>query len=129
MSKDQRTDYRAPIELRVDYKKMNTFFADYTKNISKGGTFIKTTAPLPIGTRFVFRLGIPGFSDNVELQGEVRFVLDAESAARSNAEPGMGIRFIFDDEAARQAFEGAVEKLMIDSLAEEIYRQLLGRTA
>ena len=31
------------ITLRVDYKRLNTFFADYTKNISKGGTFIRTT--------------------------------------------------------------------------------------
>ncbi len=27
---------RAPIELKVDYKKLNSFFADYTKNISQG---------------------------------------------------------------------------------------------
>jgi type IV pilus assembly protein PilZ len=41
-SSDGRQHARAPIELKVDYKKMNSFFADYTKNISKGGTFIKT---------------------------------------------------------------------------------------
>ena len=47
---------RAPIELKVDYKKLNTFIADYTKNISKGGTFIKTDRPLKVGTEFVFKL-------------------------------------------------------------------------
>ena len=30
------------IELTVEYKRMNAFFADYTKNISRGGTFIRT---------------------------------------------------------------------------------------
>jgi type IV pilus assembly protein PilZ len=47
---------RAAITLRVDYKRINTFFADYTKNISKGGTFIRTTKPLDVGTDFVFVL-------------------------------------------------------------------------
>src|SRR6516164_2182390 len=51
---DGRTHPRAPIELKVDYKKLNSFFADYTRNISKGGTFIKTRKPLPVGTRFLF---------------------------------------------------------------------------
>ena len=34
MSSDERDDrrlgYRAPIELKVEYKRLNTFFADYT---------------------------------------------------------------------------------------------------
>ncbi len=45
-----------PIELRVEYKKLNTFFADYTKNICKGGTFIRTKKPLDVGTIFLFQL-------------------------------------------------------------------------
>jgi type IV pilus assembly protein PilZ len=48
--KDAREHVRAPIELKVEYKKMNTFFSDYTKNIIKGGTFIKTDKPLKLGT-------------------------------------------------------------------------------
>jgi uncharacterized protein (TIGR02266 family) len=56
---DSRGDPRAPIELKVEYKRLNSFFADYTKNISRGGTFIKTNRPLPIGTEFVFKLFVP----------------------------------------------------------------------
>ena len=79
---------RAPIELKVEYKKMNTFFSDYTKNISKGGTFIKTKKPLPIGTRFLFKLTVPHRPSPFELLGEVVWSNgDVE-------EPGMGIRFI-----------------------------------
>ncbi|HKO52206.1 MAG TPA: PilZ domain-containing protein, partial [Polyangiaceae bacterium] len=51
---DRRSGFRAPIELKVEYKRLNTFFADYTKNISRGGTFIATDKPLPVGTDFVF---------------------------------------------------------------------------
>ena len=61
-SQDGRQAARLPIELRVEYKKMNTFFSDYTKNISKGGTFIKTDKPLKVGTEFLFQLSIPALS-------------------------------------------------------------------
>ena len=53
---ERRSAPRHAITLRVDYKRMNTFFADYAKNISKGGTFIRTSKPLEIGTEFVFVL-------------------------------------------------------------------------
>ena len=47
---DRRASPRHAITLRVDYKRMNTFFADYTRNISKGGTFIRTERPLDVTT-------------------------------------------------------------------------------
>src|SRR5258707_11195942 len=93
---DLRRSARARLRLRVDYERMNTFFADYTKNISKGGTFIRTTRPLPIGTRFVFSMTVPALAEPVQLTGEVAWVLTAEAAAGPGAEePGMGIRFLF----------------------------------
>src|SRR5512137_2613256 len=39
---DRREHARTAVELQVAYEKLNAFFADYTKNISKGGTFIPT---------------------------------------------------------------------------------------
>ncbi len=47
----------------MEYKRLNTFFYDYTKNISKGGTFIKTEKPLDIGTIFLFKLMVPSRDD------------------------------------------------------------------
>jgi type IV pilus assembly protein PilZ len=127
MSDDHRQEPRVPIGLRVDYRKMNTFFADYTKNISKGGIFIKTPSPLPVGTRFMFELAIPAFPEPVQLDGEVTWALDEALAAATSQDAGMGIRFVFDEHGRRAAFEAAVEKLMLDSLGPEIYRQLLGK--
>jgi type IV pilus assembly protein PilZ len=122
---DNRSSFRAPIRLRVDYERMNTFFADYTKNISKGGTFIKTARPLPIGTRFVFQLSVPALSEPVSLSGEVAWTLPPEQAEAKGAEAGMGIRFIFADETARTSFEDLVEKMMVDSLGLEVTQRLL----
>jgi type IV pilus assembly protein PilZ len=118
---EHRDHPRAPIELKVDYKKLNSFFADFTKNISKGGTFIKTKKALPEGTRFLFRLTVPGRAEPFELAGEVMHV------NTGGEEPGMGIRFVWDDEARRAAFEGSVERLMSDSLGPLVTRNLLGR--
>ena len=118
---ESRQHPRAPIELKVDYKKMNSFFADYTKNISKGGTFIKTKKPLPIGTRFLFKLTIPNRPAPFELLGEVVWSkADAE-------EPGMGIRFIYSTDSQRGEFEGIVERLMADSLGTDLTSKLLNK--
>ena len=118
---ENREHGRAPIELKVDYKKMNSFFADYTKNISKGGTFIKTKKPLPIGTRFLFKLTIPHRDQPFELLGEVVW-----SKAEAD-DPGMGIRFIYSNERQRSDFEGVVEKLMADSLGADLTEKLLNK--
>jgi type IV pilus assembly protein PilZ len=116
---EHREHGRAPIELKVDYKKLNSFFADYTKNISKGGTFIKTKKTLPLGTRFLFRLTVPGREKPFELNGEVMH------ATATGDEPGMGIRFVWSDPKDRAAFEGVVEALMSESLGPLVTSKLL----
>ena len=82
---DAREDDRAAVTLKVGYTRLNTFFADYTKNISKGGTFIRTPTPLEIGTEFVFVLTIPEPSlENapvrLELTGCVKWVVTEADA-------------------------------------------------
>jgi type IV pilus assembly protein PilZ len=126
---DRRREARAPIELKVEYKRLNTFFYDYTKNISKGGTFIKTDKPLDIGTIFLFKLLIPSQTAPLALRGEVRWVVKDGSPrppeAPDNHEPGMGIRFMYDDALQRRSLEEVVEKMMIDSLGELIFSRLV----
>jgi type IV pilus assembly protein PilZ len=126
---DRRTAHRGPIRLRVDYERMNAFFADYTKNISKGGTFIKTARPLPIGTRFLFALSVPALSEPVQITGEVQWIAQAGSAgpAGSDNEPGMGIRFVFTADEERVRFERLVQGLMEHSLGPDVTRGLLAR--
>jgi type IV pilus assembly protein PilZ len=121
---DRRGEDRAAITLRVDYKRMNTFFADYAKNISKGGTFIRTSKPLDVGTEFVFVLSLPSQDRQLELRGKVMWVVRAEDAA-DPSHAGMGIKFLFDDDDARLTVEGIVEDLMREALGEHIASRLL----
>ena len=129
-NEEKREDPRVPIELRIDYRKMNTFFADYTKNISKGGTFIKTEKPLDIGTLFLFQLVVPSLSEPVKIKGEVRWVRRPGDppSEDGDSEPGMGIKFLYASDDERQGFESLVEDLMRESLGEHLYQKLLGRS-
>ena len=126
---ERRQENRAPIELKVEYKRLNTFFYDYTKNISKGGTFIKTDRPLDIGTMFIFKLLVPAAEQPISLRGEVRWVVrpgepPPPSAPEGN-DAGMGIRFVYDAPDQRATFERSVEKMMVGSLGQLIYSRLL----
>ena len=127
-SQNRRGNPRAPIELKVEYKKMNTFFADYTKNISKGGTFIKTDRPLPVGTEFLFKLTLPKREHPFELKGAVIWTNQPSEIQRPEVnEMGMGIRFIFGNNGERDAFEREVERLMVSSLGAHLYEKLIAR--
>ena len=118
-------DGRAPITLRVDYKRLNTFFADYTKNISKGGTFIRTTKPLEVGTEFMFVLALPE-AVNLELKGVVKWVIP-ESTANPENPAGMGIQFVFGDDSQRLEVENVVAAMMNEALGPVLAKKLLGR--
>lgn len=115
---------RAPITLRVDYKRKNTFFADYAKNISKGGTFIRTPKALEVGTEFRFILALPS-EPELALKGIVRWSV-TESEATEQRPAGMGIEFVFTDDAERRAICEAVAQMMHDSLGTILTNKLLG---
>ncbi len=119
MGGERRQHERRPVELQVAYERLNAFFADYTKNISKGGTFIRTTRTIPVGTAFRFRLLVPGRAVPFELEGEV------VRNEPGGDEPGVAIRFRWSDEERRRRFEGAVEALLEGSFGPEVARQLL----
>ncbi len=118
---ERRAHPRVPVELRVAYRKLNGFFADYTRNISRGGTFIPTTRTVEPGTVFRFHLEVPGRPEPFALEGVV------VRNAGPDEQPGVGIRFRWQDEAARRRFEEAVEAMLVASFGEEVARRMLDR--
>jgi len=125
---NRRQHPRAPIELKVEYRRLNTFFADYTKNISRGGTFIKTDNPLKVGTEFIFKLLIPSLKEPITLHGQVKWTVSTGEAT-ADSPAGMGIKFIYTNQDERDLVENKVERLMIDSLGEHLYAKLLRKSS
>lgn len=123
---DRRDANRTPIELKVEYKRVNTFFADYTKNISRGGTFISTTRPLAVGTEFVFSLTVPGLAEPLRLSGKVIWTNPVDDSTPANP-PGMGIEFQYRDIEERREKERRVWDLLANELGENTATRLLGR--
>ena len=122
---NRRQEARTPIELKVEYKRINTFFADYTKNISRGGTFIGTTRPLEVGTEFVFALTIPNMTEPLRLRGRVIWTNPVHNSSPANP-PGMGIEFQYTNDAERHEKDMAVQRLLSSEFGEYLASRILG---
>ncbi len=128
-SDERRSDVRRPIELKVEYKRLNTFFADYTKNISRGGTFIKTRRPLPIGTEFLFKLYVPGRGEPLTIHGQVqRIVTDVDVDHDGTPDEGMAIKFVYREGDPAAEIARIVEGMMTDSLGPRLYAKLMDQS-
>jgi uncharacterized protein (TIGR02266 family) len=63
----------------------------YLKDLSSGGLFIKTEAPVPIGSKVAIELLAPGSDSVLELRGTVVRVL-ADEAAKKAGTAGVGVQ-------------------------------------
>jgi type IV pilus assembly protein PilZ len=123
---ERRGEVRRPIELKVEYKRLNTFFADYTKNISRGGTFIKTARPLPIGTEFLFKLFIPGRVEPLTIHGEVQRIVNGQDVdGDGTPDQGMAIKFVYRQGDPQAEIARVVEGIMTESLGPRLYAKLM----
>ncbi|MFW2387752.1 MAG: TIGR02266 family protein [Polyangiales bacterium] len=125
---ERRKAGRAALELPVEYERLNSLLSDYTHNISRGGTFIRTEKPLPVGTVLSFTIRAPRLEEPVVLHGVVRWVVDADQAAGGRP-PGMGIAFVFDSAAEKEALETRLDQVMIGALGRDAFEKLMGRPA
>lgn len=116
----KRSVPRAPLEIRVEYEHLNALVSDYTKNLSKGGAFIETSDPMPIGTKCYFTLTVPTINDPLRLVAEVKHHDPLEDS------PGMGIGFVFSSKEETDAFHTVLDKIMFDHLGEALFKRLKG---
>ena len=121
MSADgKRKNSRAPVEIRVDYQRFNRFVSEYTRDISRGGLFIRTENPLDVGEEIYLTLTFPHHSDGVTVMASV---VRVEAPTESNT-PGMGVRFMFSDGEERKSLLRLIDGLIVRHLGEELYRRL-----
>jgi type IV pilus assembly protein PilZ len=126
--RERRESKRAAIELPIQYERLNALLADYTHNISRGGTFIRTERPMEVGTALRFSIEAPGLGEPVVLRGSVRWVVHPGEG--SDERPaGMGIEFAFESDAAKARLEARLDRLMAASLGPKAFETLMGKPA
>ena len=97
MGSENRKAPRLPADVKVDYRTAGSFITDYTRNISRGGIFIRTSLPLEVGEKVRLRLTLPDGDAPFALDGIVKWVSTLRD--RDKHPPGMGIEFTeFTDE-------------------------------
>lgn len=125
---ERRESGKTTIELPVEFRHINAFFYEYIKNISLGGTFIKTSDFIPVGSVFRFIIKLPKYNVEIVLNAEVVWIREKEEISGTNILPqGMGIKFIFNSEEEERDFREKVESLMKKELGERLTERLLSQ--
>jgi uncharacterized protein (TIGR02266 family) len=109
---NRRSSERLYHELPVAYRTVGSFLSDWATNISRGGLFINTRKPLPVGSVVKLIIQLPGAEFPFDMTGRVKRVVPWEDGG--NAAPGMAIEFTGLDGAKREQIELFVEKLAKD---------------
>jgi type IV pilus assembly protein PilZ len=87
---ERRRHERYRVHVQVEYGSGDNFLFSYLTNISEMGIFIRSDAPLPVGTELLLRFGT-GAGDRFELEGQVVWINPVKP--HGNINPGMGVRF------------------------------------
>ncbi len=85
---NRRKAFRKPCSLSVHYTIEDKLLTDIAKNISTGGVFIETFAPLSVGQEITLTISPPNQEKPIETVGEIVW-----SGSR-----GVGVRFITESE-------------------------------
>ncbi len=99
---DTRKDKRAPVSLKVRFKSatVDEFIEHYCKDVSRGGIFIKSSQPMPVGTLLKFQFQLKDESQLIKGVGRVVWTRN-EDRAGPDRPAGMGIKFIKMDNESR----------------------------
>jgi uncharacterized protein (TIGR02266 family) len=92
LSGQPRSAPRVPIKMQVEIEEKVAENKLPCINISDGGLYLRTAAPLADGTVIHIRFRLPHDSDDLELAAEV--VRSLSLGTQLEAEPGMGLRFL-----------------------------------
>ena len=82
------------MRIKLKYPDVETFIQKYAVNISRGGIFIATKQPKPVGTfvRFEFLLSDAGTSSIIRGEGQVQWTKEYDPQHPMKAH-GMGVKF------------------------------------
>ncbi len=107
---DTRKDKRAPVSLKVRFKSatVDQFIEQYSIDVSRGGLFIKSKSPMPVGTLLKFEFQLKDESRFIQGVGRVVWMRMPEQSSEPDRPPGMGVKFIKMDPQSRALVERIV---------------------
>jgi uncharacterized protein (TIGR02266 family) len=104
---ERRSHLRTPLTLKVEYPSLEGFLHDYTVNISRGGTMVRTHRELDEGDPVKLVLSFPGLLEPISLPGEVRWVREEEEEGEQTA----GVAFVFSDDEQQDGLDVLVGRI------------------
>lgn len=104
---------KKPARLKIAYKRIDAFVSEYSENLARGGTFIKTPSPLDLGRECIFELTIPQREQPILLKGTVVWSSKGAVQLEAGQETGMGIRYHFDETNSQRDLEQLLETLRL----------------
>jgi uncharacterized protein (TIGR02266 family) len=90
----------APVRVRLRYAAFETFIEKFAPNVTRGGVFLASKTPFPVGTVFSFELQLAGGEVALAGDGKVTWVKPYDAAQPQKAH-GMGVQFLRLDDPSR----------------------------
>jgi uncharacterized protein (TIGR02266 family) len=110
---------RVGMVLEVRYRNAGQFLVSYCTNLSRGGLFVSTRDPEPIGSELVLSLRVPGRSLPVTLRARVRWNRPEDN---EDGPAGMGLSFADVDTVLGEHIDRLV------GTADPLHIDLVGRS-
>jgi uncharacterized protein (TIGR02266 family) len=91
----------APVRIRLRFASFDAFIDKFAPNVTRGGVFIASRTPLPIGATFAFEIQLAGGEVALAGDGKVTWV-KAFDPATPQKPHGMGVQFLRLDKPSRE---------------------------
>jgi len=91
----------APVRIRLRFASFDAFIEKFAPNVTRGGVFIASRTPLPIGSTFAFEIQLAGGEVALAGDGKVTWVKAFDPAAPTKPH-GMGVQFLRLDNPSRE---------------------------
>ena len=91
----------APFRVRLRYAAFDTFIEKFGPNVTRGGVFLASKTPFPVGTTFAFEIQLAGGEVALAGDGKVTWVKPFDPATPQKAH-GMGVQFLRLDAGSRE---------------------------
>ncbi len=102
---------RKPARLKLAYRRAESMVDEYRENLRRGGCFVKTKKPLPVGRECNIEVRAPGLEEPLRLNGVVTWSSADQPSLPPGQDPGMGIEYRLDDRG-RQDIETVLARLV-----------------